>query len=179
MCGFCDRRSFLTFTTAGFAGALLGKAGLAQQQPRGQLDKPTILNNAYLNETDKPAGHFSQTYKRQTEPIAQNVRVVGYSDLNDKPGFKLSIKAHQERWYLYIAHFWHPGWSIEDVTNPVNPEVVKFNAGPKNTGTLQMELSGNTMITALEKILPGLGGNNQPFDEGVLIWDIREPVNPQ
>jgi hypothetical protein len=51
--------------------------------------------------------------------------------------------------------------------------------GDKSSLTLQMELSGNTMITALEQILPGLGGNKKPFDEGVLIWDIRDPVNPR
>ncbi|MBD0264314.1 MAG: hypothetical protein ICV78_16770 [Tolypothrix sp. Co-bin9] len=45
MCGFCDRRSFLTFTTAGLTGAVLGKAGLAQP-PRGKVDKPTILIKA-------------------------------------------------------------------------------------------------------------------------------------
>jgi hypothetical protein len=178
MCGFCDRRSFLTFTSMGFASAVLGKAGQAQP-PRETADKPTILNEAYLKETDKPGKHFSRTYKRQTEPIAHNVRVVGYSDLNNKPGFKMSIREHQGRWYLYMGHFWQPGWSIVDVTDPAKPEVVKFIAGSKNTATLQMELSGDTMITALEQILPGLGGNNKPFDEGVLIWDIRDPVNPR
>jgi hypothetical protein len=143
MCGFCDRRSFLTFTTAGLTSAVLGKAGLAQQPPRGKADKPTILNEAYLKETAKPGKHFSQTFKRQTEPIAQNVRIVGYSNLNDKPGFKISIREHQGRWYLYMGHFWQPGWSIVDVTDPAKPEVVKFIAGQKNTATLQMELSGN------------------------------------
>jgi hypothetical protein len=79
MCGFCNRRSFLTYTTAGFAGAVMGKAGLAEQKPRGELDKPNILNNAYLKETDKPS-HFSSSYKRQSEPIAHNIRAVGYSE---------------------------------------------------------------------------------------------------
>jgi hypothetical protein len=43
-----------------------------------------------------------------------------------------------------------------------------------------MELSGQTMITALEQPFPNFGGDpRQPFDEGVLIWDISDPVNPR
>src|SRR5438046_10474333 len=78
-----------------------------------------------------------------------------------------------------MVHLWHYGWSIVDVTNPTKPEVVKLVAGPDNTWTIQMEVSGNRMITALEKIAPGWGGDpNRPNDEGVLIWDISEPVDP-
>lgn len=112
--------------------------------------------------------------------LSSNVQAVGYSDLNGKPAFKMSITEHQGRWYLYMGHFWHRGWSIVDVTNPSKPKVVKFIPGPANTFTGQMELSGNTMITSLERILPGFGGEpNQPFDEGVVIWDIKEPLNPK
>jgi hypothetical protein len=110
--------------------------------------------------------------------IANNVRTVGYSDLGERPAFKMSIREHDGRWYLYTGHFWHSGWSIVDVTDPTAPQVIKFISGPENTFTLQMELSDNIMITALEKIFPNFGGTpDKPFDEGVLIWDISDPVN--
>ncbi len=36
------------------------------------------------------------------------------------------------------------------------------------------------MITALERPLPGFGKNpHAPFDEGVLIWDIGDPIHPK
>ena len=112
--------------------------------------------------------------------VANNVQAVGYSDLNGRPAFKMSIREHEGRWYLYTGHFWDSGWSIIDVTDPAVPHVVKFIPGPKNTFTLQMELSDNIMITALEKIFPNFGGKpDKPFDEGVLIWDISDPVNPR
>ena len=111
---------------------------------------------------------------------AKNIKAVGYSDLQGRPGFKMSIRQVGDRWYLYMGHLWHYGWSIVDVTNPTKPEVVKFVAGPDNTWTIQMEISGNRMITALEKIAPGWGGDpNRPNDEGVLIWDISDPVDPK
>ena len=90
--------------------------------------------------------------------VANNVQAVGYSDLNGRPAFKMSIREHEGRWYLYTGHFWDSGWSIIDVTDPSAPHVVKFIPGPNNTFTLQMVLSDNIMITALEKIFPNFGG---------------------
>lgn len=111
---------------------------------------------------------------------AKNVKAIGYSNLDGKPAFKMSIREHRGRWYLYTGHFWHRGWSIIDVTDPVAPKVVKFIAGPENTFTGQMELSGNLLITALEKLLPGFGvDERQAFDNGVILWDISDPVNPR
>src|SRR5262249_36165923 len=52
--------------------------------------------------------------------VGQNVEVIGYSNLDDRPGFKMSIVESNGRWYLYMGHLWHFGWSIVDVTDPVN-----------------------------------------------------------
>src|SRR5881296_218238 len=49
---------------------------------------------------------------------AKNIKAVGYSDLQGRPGFKMSIRQVGDRWYLYMGHLWHYGWSIVDVTNP-------------------------------------------------------------
>lgn len=121
----------------------------------------------------------AQGQKLPAGSTSQNVAAIGYSDIDGKPAFKISIKEHRGRWYLFAGHFWHRGWSVIDVTDPRQSRVVKFVAGPENTFTGQMELSGDRMITSLEKILPGFGGDEQkPFDEGVIIWDIRDPTNP-
>jgi hypothetical protein len=43
-----------------------------------------------------------------------------------------------------------------------------------------MVLAESKMVTALEKIAPGWGGDAQaPFDEGVIIWDLSEPTEPR
>lgn len=112
--------------------------------------------------------------------VGENIQVVGYSDLGERPGFKMSIRQVGERWYLYMGHLWHFGWSIVDVTDPANPRVAKFIPGPDNTWTIQMEMHGDRMITALEKIAPGWGGDpNKPNEEGVLIWDVSDALNPK
>ena len=53
---------------------------------------------------------------------------------------------------LYSYSFQVDGMTV---TDPSNPKVVKFIPGPYNTWTIQMEISGNTMITALEQIAEG------------------------
>ncbi|SDN38308.1 LVIVD repeat-containing protein [Afipia sp. GAS231] len=112
--------------------------------------------------------------------VALNVEAIGYSNLNDKPGFKMSIQKSGERWYLYVGQFWDRGWHIVDVTDPANPTIVKEIPGPDNTDTGQMEIADGKMITAIAKIFPGWGGDpSKPFDEGVLIWDLRDPLNPK
>lgn len=111
---------------------------------------------------------------------AKNVEAVGYCDMQGRPAFKMAIREVAGRWHLYTGHFWHSGWSIVDVTDPANPAVAKFIPGPANTWTLQMELHGDIMVTALEKMFANFGGDpGKPFEEGVLIWDIADPLNPK
>ncbi len=115
-----------------------------------------------------------------TGVYAHNVEVVGYSNIAERPAFKMAIREVAGRWYLYTGHFWEPGWSILDVTDPAGPEVVNFIPGPKNTWTLHMELSGDTMVTALERVFPNFGGKaDEAFEEGVLIWDTADPIHPK
>jgi hypothetical protein len=112
---------------------------------------------------------------------ASNMKPVGYSDLEGRGGaFKIAIKQVNNRWYLYLGHLWNHGWSIVDVTDPANPKYVKFVPGPDNTWTIQMELHDNIMLTALQKSSAAWGNDpNKPNDEGVIIWDIADPVNPK
>ena len=99
---------------------------------------------------------------------------VGYSGLDNRKGaFKMAIKKVNGRWYLYMGHLWHYGWSIVDVTDPKDPKFVKTMPGPTNTWTIQMTLHDNIMVTGLEKSSLVWGADpNKPNDEGVLIWDI-------
>jgi hypothetical protein len=112
--------------------------------------------------------------------IGLHVEAVGYSKLNEKPGFKMSIQKVGDRWYLYVGQLWDPGWQIVDVTDPADPKVVKEIPGPENTATDQVDIADGKMITALARISPGWGGDpNKPFGEGVLIWSLKDPLNPE
>jgi hypothetical protein len=112
---------------------------------------------------------------------ASNMRPVGYSGLDGRGGaFKIAIRQVNGRWYLYLGHLWNHGWSIVDVTDAANPKYLKFVPGPENTWTIQMELHDNLMLTALQKSSAAWGNDpNKPNDEGVIIWDVSDPVNPK
>src|SRR2546430_17500523 len=71
--------------------------------------------------------------------VASNVRVVGYSEVDGRPPFKLSIQQRNGRWYLYAGHLWDRGWTILDVTDPASPRVANFVPGPSNTWTIQID----------------------------------------
>lgn len=104
---------------------------------------------------------------------------VGYHDLAGRPAFKLAMHETSGRWYLAMGHLWHRGWTLLDVTNPARPEHVCFLPGPENTWTIQVQIAGGRMITALERIAPGWGGNERgSFSEGFLIWDLSDPEHP-
>jgi hypothetical protein len=111
---------------------------------------------------------------------ARNVELVGYHDLEGKPAIKMALQVVNDKWYLYLAHFWASGWAILDVTDPSRPKYLKFIPGPDNTATAQVQVADGIMITALEKIMPGWGDKpGQSFSEGIYIWDVKDPVNPK
>jgi len=119
---------------------------------------------------------------------SRNVEFVGFHDLNGKPGFKMAIQCVKERWYLYVASLWHPGWSILDVTDPTNPELLRFISGPENTSTTQIQVAEGKMITQFQKKGAGIpedralmwGYNpSKPFEEGISIWDLASPAEPK
>src|SRR3989304_2465853 len=116
-----------------------------------------------------PQGFFPRT-----------IEPVGYHDLNGRPAFKLAMQEVNNRGYLYVAHLWHRGWSVLDVTDPAAPELRTFVPGPENSWTIQIQVAGGRMIAAVERIAPGWGGvDGQPFAEGFFIFDVSDPAQPR
>ncbi len=112
----------------------------------------------------------------------ENMELVGYHDLGDRPAFKTAIQEVDGRFYLYLSHFWESGWSVFDVTEPADPKLLKFIEGPDNTWTLQVQVADGLLITSLEKIPPGWGPRPEdpPEAEGVYIWDVKkDPGDPE
>src|SRR5215467_4315554 len=79
-----------------------------------------------------------------------NVDLLAYHDLEGRSGLKLALQEAGGRFFLYVAGFWHSGWSILEVTDPAHPQLLRWLPGP----------------------------HAAPQD-GFLIWDVREPDRPQ
>ena len=111
--------------------------------------------------------------------LAKGIKAVGYIPNEDRPAFKMAIHEVGGKWYLYSAHFWHSGWSITDITDPAAPRFVRFIDGPANTWTLQVQIADGLMITSMEKIPDGWGGDpDGNYGEGFYIWSLKDPENP-
>ncbi len=112
---------------------------------------------------------------------AKNVELVGYHDLDGRPGFKLAMQEVDGRFYLYVASFWTPGLSILDVTDPAAPRPVRWVDGPPNTFTIQVQVADGKMITALEHRAPGWGETtaDPPPEDGFHVWDVSDPEHPR
>jgi hypothetical protein len=119
---------------------------------------------------------------------SKNVEVVAHHPMEKRPLFKMALQEVAGRWYLYAGHIWHAGWSIVEVTDPYKPELVKWIEGPSNTWTTQVQVADGKLVTSLEKIgtwLPQsrseMWGHdaNEPWDEGVVIWDVKNPTEPK
>lgn len=107
------------------------------------------------------------------------IEIVGYHDLDGRPGFKMALRERSGRWFLYLGQLWHRGWSILDVTDPTEPALVRSIEGPTNTWTIQVQIAGDRMITSLEKIDAGWGDDpSAPFEEGFLVWELVDPAAP-
>jgi hypothetical protein len=114
------------------------------------------------------------------EEASGPIRPVSYHDLGGMPGFKLTMQRRGDRWFLYVAHLWHPGWSILEVTDPNRPELIRFMPGPPNTRTLQIAARHGLLATSLEPIPSGWGGRaGQAFEEGFILWDLADPSDPR
>jgi hypothetical protein len=58
-----------------------------------------------------------------------NVDLLAYHDLDGRSGFKLALQEVGGRFFLYVAGFWHAGWSILDVTDPSTPSCAGSSPG--------------------------------------------------
>ncbi len=114
------------------------------------------------------------------EPLSWNMEAIGYTDLDRRPGFKMAIHKAGDRWYLYVAHLWHSGFSVIEITDAATPRVIRFVAGPPNTWTLQVQVADGLMITSQERVPEGWGTQSGgAFGEGFVIWNLADPENPK
>src|ERR1700683_1890910 len=112
---------------------------------------------------------------------ASNMKAIGYSDLDGRGGaFKMAIRHVGDKWFLYMGHLWSRGWSIVDVTDPTKPKVSNFIPGPANTWSIQMDLHDAIMVTSIGNFSKDWGSDpTKPSEEGVLFWDISDPIHPE
>ena len=115
----------------------------------------------------------------QEAALSWNMTQIGYADLDGRAGFKMAIHRDGERWYLYVALLWEPGFVILDITDPHDHRLIKRVGGPEKTMTFQVQIADGKMITAMEALPIEYGGQEGPWEhEGFVIWDLAQPESP-
>lgn len=113
----------------------------------------------------------------------KNMELLGFHDLDGKPGFQMAMQEVNGRYYLYMSHFRHSGWSILEVTDPENPRFVRFIEGPQLSGqvTNKIQVADGLMICALATGIPFLHniGVSDPYIPGIQIYDVKDPEDPK
>jgi hypothetical protein len=129
------------------------------------------------------AGVWAQTPQpRPADPLqaqaAQNMRLIGHTDLNGKGNGGEGLDMHQYpdgRRVLFYAHTAEPTcFTTVDVTNPRQPKVLaQFPTAAKHVRCNSLGVSGTTMIVAQNTDEPG-----QPLG-GMRIYDVADPARPR
>jgi hypothetical protein len=110
---------------------------------------------------------------------ARGIDLVAYTDVAGSPVFKLAMQVVEDRWYLYATHFWEPRISVIDVTDPTRPQLVAAIEGPAHTATWQVQVADGLLVQGMEHRPAAWGGDPRlPADEGVRIFDVRDPREP-
>jgi hypothetical protein len=140
---------------------------------------------------------LAQQQKVGSPPEAMNMRLVGYSDLQERSAYQPTIHKQGDRYIAYIGHHGGTpdvpkpvnkmtgapefnGTSIVDVTDPAHPKYLKHIPGLEGT----YEEGGAQMVRVCDgKTLPK-GDPNKFYLLRVFggkaheIWDVTDPSNP-
>jgi len=128
--------------------------------------------------------------------LAHNLEPIGYIDANDRYSVKVTIKQTDDgRWLLYRVFGGNPSeLVIMDVTDPTNPVYVHSVEIEADGSSGQLSLHGDLLITHLSRPLtvydtthrinfmsdfaPNPPASDKLKDEGVILWDISDPLDP-
>jgi hypothetical protein len=111
---------------------------------------------------------------------ADGIELVGYTDVEGRPVFKLALQVVDGRSYVYATHFWEPRLSIIDVTDPADMQLVGCIEGPDRTATWQVQVADGLLVQGLEERPVAWGGDpSVPAEEGIRFWDVSAPASPE
>lgn len=118
---------------------------------------------------------------RLTEPVATNVDIVGYSDMNGRPdGLQVQVQEVGGRFYLYVGHVWSGGISVLDVTDPAAPEVVAFVPTPnEHTWHVKIQVADGILMAACEAAFFSPTAKTSEAWLGCRFFDVSNPRQPR
>jgi len=137
------------------------------------------------------AQQSSQGKKMGTAAQSKNMRLVGYSDLQHRSAYDVTVsQALSGRWLAYVGHHsgseFNPltgvtesnGVTILDVTNPKKPTILQHIPSDPETDSRMVRVCDRTVGGVTKTYL--LRDQNRPGDTSRSheVWDVTDPKRP-
>ena len=132
-------------------------------------------------EPDWKRGIRRRTAPALQDPVARNVDVVGFCDMDGRlDGQQLQFQTVGRNSYLYVGHPWSSGVTILDVSSPSDPQVAAFIPSPnENTWHIKVQVAEDILMVACEVAFFRPGHDANKAIGGVRLFDVSDPTNPQ
>jgi hypothetical protein len=125
--------------------------------------------------------------------LSNNIKPIGYSDLEHRLTIKIAIKKTGGRWYLFTAYSADKepngrpsALVVFDVTDPADPRRIKVIPVPPGADMSQVTLHGDLLITNFQQSVtretmaaPAAPNPAAGPEEGIVLWDVSDPADPR
>jgi hypothetical protein len=179
-----NRRELVTGMVAGVTGATAlagGAKALAMSESTGKDE------NGFHSVTSSAATRTAW-HKDRIGAMVRNVELIGFSDLGGEKhaGYQMAMQEVNGRVYLYCCHWAVNGISVLDVTDPSKPKLIRFvpePSGKTGISMVKLQVADGIGITHMQqRKFEQFHGHQKPgteYDEGLLVWDFKDPENPK
>ena len=113
--------------------------------------------------------------KARVEPVT----VIGHVALQDAPASQMFLREHAGRQYLFIGDNSTQHFTVVDVTEPDDPNVIETVASPQDPSNVKLETVGIGLTLADGPARASRQVNNGSSDETGLVRDLMDPANPR
>jgi hypothetical protein len=116
---------------------------------------------------------------RAVKPRVEPVTVIGHVALQDAPASQMFLREHAGRQYLFIGDNSTQHFTVVDVTEPDDPNVIETVASPQDPSNGKLETVGTGLTLADGPARASQEVYNGSSDETVLVHGLMDPANPR
>jgi hypothetical protein len=116
-----------------------------------------------------------------TKPTEVPAKVVAHLALKEAPGSEMLLQNKGDKQYLYVQKASKQGFTVIDVTKPVQPSLVNLGAQSSDATAGKLEIVGPDVGLAEvpDKNSKGVIRNSDSPTETIKILDLSDPAHPK
>jgi hypothetical protein len=116
-----------------------------------------------------------------TKPTEMPAKVIAHLPLQEAPGNEMLLQTKGDKVFLYVQKASKQGFTVIDVTKPVQPSLVNRAASPNDAtaGKLEMVSPDVALAEVPDKNSKGVIRNTDNPTETVKVLDLSDPAHPK